>query len=92
MKTLSALTVRREFGSVLDEVVRKNEPVTITRANKPLVVLVPAASYGGANAGRIRESRLRRADERVAEWRRRHAARLRGLDPVELVRESRSRR
>ena len=91
MKTLNALTVRKRFGSVLDEVVRTREPITITRGNRPLVVLVPAEDYrAGLDGGR--EIRLRRAAERVAVWRRRHAAHLAKLDPVDLVRRSRASR
>ena len=91
MKTLNALTVRKRFGSVLDEVVRKREPITITRGNQPLVVLVPAEDYrAGPDGGR--DLRLRRAAERVADWRRRHATRLGDLDPVALVRRTRASR
>ena len=91
MDEIPALQFRRRFGAVLDEVVRSGRPVTITRANRPLVVLVPAERYGGAPpARRVREGRLRLAAERVAEWKARHAGRLAALDPVELVRRDRS--
>ena len=93
MRHLPALTVRRKFGEVLDEVVATREPVTITRANRPLVVLVPADAYATApTGGAVREHRLRLAATRIAEWKARHAARLRGLDPVALIREAREHR
>jgi prevent-host-death family protein len=93
VRTLSALAFRRKFGSVLDEVVRKRQPITVTRANRPLVVLVPADEYArGAGPGAARESRLRLAADRLAEWRRRHATRLLDLDPVALVRRDRDNR
>ncbi len=97
MNTVPALEFRRRFGEVLDEVVRTRQPITITRANKPLVVLVPADQYAagaGAGAGTlaVRGSRLRLAAERVADWKARHAGRLRSLDPVALVREARKGR
>ncbi|MEK7668389.1 MAG: type II toxin-antitoxin system Phd/YefM family antitoxin [Gemmatimonadota bacterium] len=94
MRTLSALLFRRKFGSVLDEVAGKRQPITITRANRALVVLVPADVYEeGAGAGApARERRLRLAAERLTEWRRRHASRLGRLEPVALVRETRSAR
>ncbi|MBI4543002.1 MAG: type II toxin-antitoxin system Phd/YefM family antitoxin [Gemmatimonadetes bacterium] len=93
MKTLPALVFRRQFGQVLDDVARKREPVTITRGNRPLVVLVPAQDYESAAARpAVREGRLRLAATRVAEWKARHAARLRDLDPVALVRASRAAR
>jgi len=94
VRTLSALMFRRKFGSVLDEVVGKRRPITITRANRALVVLVPADAYEeGAGAGApARERRLRLSAERLAEWRRRFATPLGRLDPVALVRETRSSR
>lgn len=94
MRTLSALMFRRKFGSVLDEVVHKRQPITITRANRALVVLVPADGFEeAASAGTpARERRLRRSAERLAEWRRRHASQLGRLEPVALVRETRSAR
>jgi prevent-host-death family protein len=45
MKRLSALEVRKKFGSVLDLVAQKRVPVTITRGDKPLVVMIPADEY-----------------------------------------------
>lgn len=93
MKTVSALTFRRRFGSVLDDVVKRRQPVTVTRANRPLVVLVPAADYeGSAGASAGRAGRLRLAAERLAEWRERHADRLKTIDTVALVRASRASR
>jgi len=86
MRTLFALMFRRRFGSILDEVAAKRQPITITRANRALVVLVPAAGSPE------RERRLRLTADRLTEWRRRHAARLGRLDPVALVRETRSAR
>lgn len=95
MRTLSALAFRRTFGAVLDDVARKHQPITITRANRALVVLVPAEDYeterSDSDAG-PRERRLRRASDALAEWRRHHAGRLGGLDAVQLVREDRNRR
>ena len=93
MRTVSALTFRRKFGRVLDEVVKKREPVTITRANQPLAVLVPAEDYdAGGAGGPSREHRLRLVAERLEAWRGRHAARVRRLDAVALVRETRAGR
>lgn len=94
MRTLSALMFRRKFGSVLDEVAAKRQPITITRANRALVVLVPADVYeeGTGAKAPAREHRLRLAAERLAEWRRRYTSRLGRLEPVALVRETRSAR
>ena len=45
MKTVTALDLRRRLGSVLNAVAEKHEPVTITRANKPLAVIISADDY-----------------------------------------------
>jgi prevent-host-death family protein len=90
MKTMSALEVRKQFGSVLDLVSKKGVAVTISRANKPLAVLVPAQDYQARISGR--ETRLRLAVEKIAEWKKRHAQKLKGVDVVKLLRESRQSR
>ena len=90
MKTMSALEVRKQFGSVLDLVSKKRVAVTISRANKPLAVLVPAQDYQAQISGR--ETRLRLAVEKIAEWKKRHAQKLKGVDVVKLLRESRESR
>lgn len=92
MKTLSALSVRKKFGSVLDDVVRTREPVVIARANKPLVVMLPAEDFPGDGQAPAREARLRLAAARLAEWRRRHGPRLKELDPVAALRRDRDRK
>ena len=90
MKTLSALEVRKKFGSVLDLVNTKRVPVTICRANKPLAVLIPADEYKSKHSGR--EHRLRLTAEHIAEWKRRHQIKLRGIDTTKLLRQSREGR
>ncbi len=90
MKTMSALDVRKKFGSVLDLVAKKRIPVTISRANKPLAVIVPADEYQARNSGRV--SRLRLTVEKIEEWKRLHAKKLKNVDVVKLLRESREER
>jgi prevent-host-death family protein len=90
MKTMSALEVRKKFGSVLDLVSKKGVPVTISRANKPLAVLVPAQDYKATNTAR--ESRLRLAAEKIVEWKKLHAQKIKGANAVKLLRESREER
>jgi len=90
MITMSALEVRKKFGSVLDMVSKKGIPVTISRANKPLVVLVPAQDYKARNAGR--ETRLRLATEKILAWKKAHAHKLKGVNAANLLRESREER
>lgn len=90
MKIMSALDVRKRFGSVLDLVAKKRIPVTISRANKPLAVLVPADEYKARNSGRV--SRLRLTVEKIEKWKKLHARKLKNVDVVKLLRESREER
>lgn len=89
MRTISALTVRKKFGSILDEVAKGKEPIAITRANRPLVVMEPYATY---QVREDRESRRRRLEEvarRMDAWAKRNAKYLKGPDAVALIRKIR---
>lgn len=90
MKTLTALEVRKKFGSVLDMVAKKHIHVAISRANRALAVLVPADEYQARNSGR--ERRLRLAAERIEEWKKLNAPKLKGIHAVKLLRKSREER
>jgi prevent-host-death family protein len=90
MRTVSALEVRKKFGSILDLVAERRVPVAITRGNRRLVVMVPAEEYEARRLGR--EARLRLATEKISSWKRRHARQLRGVNPARLVREIRDAR
>ena len=45
MKTVTALDLRKKLGSVLNSVAENHEAVTITRANKPLAVIISPDEY-----------------------------------------------
>jgi prevent-host-death family protein len=86
MRTLSALSVRRKFGGVIDEVCRDKEPVVITRANKPLVVMLPYEEYGKLSEGKERQKKLRRVFSEIREWSNEHEEAVKGLNAVEMIR------
>ncbi|MGH7872437.1 MAG: type II toxin-antitoxin system Phd/YefM family antitoxin [Candidatus Binatia bacterium] len=86
---ISALEMRKKFGSVLELVTKQGIPVTICRAGKPLAVLVPIEDYQSKNFGR--EHRLRLA-KRINEWKKRHTKKLKGLDVTRMLRASRAER
>ncbi len=88
LSQISTLTLRKQLGAVLDQVA-EGEPVLVTRGEQPLVVLVAPERYEELTAGR--EDRLRRAADRVAEWRREYRVAATGADPVALVRADRGR-
>ena len=89
MRSINALALRRRLGQILDDVAEGDDPLLVTRGNRPLVVLVPAAQYDQAADARRR--RLATAARRVAEWRAEYAAGRPDLDPAALVRRDRDR-
>ena len=89
MRRISALTVRKKFGAVLDEVVKGKEPVVITRSNQPLVVMEPYATYQVREDREARRRRLEEVARRMDAWAKRNAKRLKGLDAVTLIRKIR---
>ncbi len=89
MKSINALTLRKKLGSVLDDVVRSRAPVTISRGNKPLVVIVPHEEYEHSTMSLEREKRLRLVAQRLAEWKKKHTDKLKDMDPVRALREIR---
>ena len=89
MKMISALTVRKKFGSILDEVAKSKEPIAITRANQPLVVMEPYATYQVREDREARRKRLTEVARRMDEWAKKNAKHLKGLDAVTLIRKIR---
>ena len=90
MKTISALTVRKKFGAILDEVAKGKEPITITRANRPMVVMEPYAAYEVRTNHEERRKRLLEVSRRMDEWAKRNAKYTKkGPDAVTLIRKIR---
>ena len=90
MKKIPALTVRKKFGAILDEVVKDNETIVITRANEPLVVMEPYASYQARTDEETQRKQRSDASRRIDEWAKKNAKRLRkGPDAVTLIRRFR---
>ena len=92
MKTLTALDLRKKLGSVLDGVVQEHEPVTITRANKPLVVIVSAEDYEEKVTQSGRAKKLTELSSRMDAWKRAHRKETARIDVAKAVREARQQR
>jgi prevent-host-death family protein len=45
MQTLTTMDLRKNLGHILDTIAEKNGSVTISRANKPLAVILSIAEY-----------------------------------------------
>ncbi len=89
MKTLTALSLRRKFGGVIDEVCRDKEPVVINRANKPLVVMVSYEEYGKLTQKDEGKKKLKRVFREIERWSDEHEDIVKGLNAVEIIREIR---
>ena len=91
METLNALAVRKKFGSLLDRVWKEKIPIAITRANKPLVVMVPFDEYSMLKDN-TREKRLRLAVDKLKKWSKENKPYLLDFDIVSAIREGRDKR
>ena len=91
MRSINAIQIRKKFGEIIDRIVKTKEPVTVSRANKPLVVILPYDQYAPFHASEERRARLRKASEAMDAWAEQNAQALKGLDAVSLIREQRDR-
>ncbi len=92
MKTVTALDLRKKLGSVLNTVAEKHEPVTITRANKPLAVIISPDEYQDKVVKGDRGRKLRELAARMDAWKKEHRKETARLDVVKAVRDARDRR
>jgi prevent-host-death family protein len=92
MKTLTALDLRKTLGSVLDDVSKKGEQVIISRANKPLAVIISVEEYEEKVLKKNRERRLREVSAEMDKWKKRHVKETINIDIAKVVREIRENR
>lgn len=92
MKTVTALDLRKKLGSVLNAVAEKHEPVTITRANKPLAVIISHDEYQDKVLKSDRGRKLKELSARMDAWKKEHREKTGRIDIVKTVRDARERR
>lgn len=92
MKTMTALDLRKKLGSVLNDVSKKGEQVIISRANKPLAVMISVEEYEEKVLKKNRERRLRKISVEMDRWKKRHLKETADIDIVKAVREIREGR
>lgn len=92
MKTINALTFRKKFGSTLDEVHEKKIHITVSRANRPLAVIIPFEDYKDLKGENKRERRLRLAASKIDQWRKKHIHQFKDINSVEIIRQIREER
>ena len=89
MKTVTALDLRKKLGSVLNSVAENHEPVTITRANKPLAVIISPDEYQDKVLKSDRGRKLKELSARMDEWKQEHRKEASHTDVVKTIRETR---
>ena len=92
MQTLTTMDLRKNLGHILDNVAEKNEAVMISRANKPLAVILSIAEYEEKVQRKNRGERLEALAGAMDAWRERNRSLTMGVDVVQAVRESRDER
>lgn len=92
MQTLTTMDLRKNMGHILDMVAEKNESVIISRANKPLAVILSIAEYEEKVQKKNRTQRLESLSESMDSWQKRNREITKKVDVVQAVRESRDAR
>ncbi len=91
MKTLTTLDLRRKLGGILTDVSKKKEQVIISRANKPLVVIISVEEFEEKILKKNREMKLRNLSNKISAWSQKHAKALVHVDAVKAIREIRDK-
>ena len=92
MQTLTTMDLRKNMGEILDKVAENNEPVMISRANKPLAVILSIAEYEEKVQKKNRTQRLETISGAMDAWRERNRKATAKVDAVQAVREGRDAR
>ena len=92
MKTVTALDLREKLGSILNDVAKKGEQVMISRANKPLAVLISLDEYEEKVLRKNRERKLKEISAEMDRWKKRHMKETADIDTVKVIREVREGR
>lgn len=92
MKTLTALDLRKKLGSILDDVSKRKEQVIISRANKPLAVMISIDEYEEKVLKKNREKKLKAVWLKLLKWKKQHKKEITHLDVVRVLRQIRESR
>ncbi|MFH1114893.1 MAG: type II toxin-antitoxin system prevent-host-death family antitoxin [Pseudomonadota bacterium] len=92
MLKLTTMDLRKNLGRILDTVAEKNEQVMVSRANRPLAVILSVAEFEDKVLRKNRKEKLRGLAADMDDWRERHREETVGVDVVGAVREIRDSR
>lgn len=93
--TVSALEMRKKFGTVIDRVHKHGMHVTVTRDNVPVAVLIPIEEYNAFLKSQSTPESIVDALDRLNTWQKLNASRLNQRtdhDVVKAIRDMRSHR
>ena len=89
MKTMTALDLRKKLGGVLNDIATKKERVIISRANKPLAVMISVDEYEEKILKINRGLQLQELADKMDNWRKKHKKVAGSIDVVKAIRETR---
>jgi prevent-host-death family protein len=89
---MTALDLRKRLGSVLNDVSMRKEQVVISRANKPLAVMISIDEYEEKVLKKNREQKLRDISAKMDQWKEKHKKKTAHIDVVKVIREIRESR
>ncbi|MBI2354666.1 MAG: type II toxin-antitoxin system Phd/YefM family antitoxin [Deltaproteobacteria bacterium] len=92
MLTVTTMDLRKNLGHILDTVAEKNEQVIISRANRPLAVILSVADFEEKVQKKNRSQRLASLSDSMDAWRERNRRATAKVDAVQAVREIRNAR
>jgi prevent-host-death family protein len=92
MLEMTTMDLRKNLGRILDTVAEKNEQVIISRANRPLAVILSVAEFEEKVLRKDRKEKLRRLAGDMEDWREKHRKETSKIDVVQAVREIRKSR
>lgn len=92
MKKLTALSLRKKLGSILNEVHDRKERFIVSRANKPLAVLISVDEYEEKILKKERGRRLQAICAAMETWKEQHGRETGRTDVTGAVREMRDSR
>ncbi len=92
MKRLTALDLRKKLGSILNEVHDRKERFIVSRANKPLAVIISVDEYEERILKKERGRKLQEICAGMEKWKERHGKETSRTDVTGAIREMRDSR
>jgi len=89
MLTLTTMDLRKNLGHILDTVAETNEQIIISRANRPLAVILSMADFEEKVQKKNRSQRLQSLADTMDAWRLRNRSVTSEVNAVQAVREVR---